>query len=180
MTAPSVTLTTLSVKMTLSVSVQNMKTRLDSQAIVVFALVVPDLEEGTIIVMGGLGPGSQLDNVEVVSLDGSLKCGFQADLPFPNEELVAVVNSEGQPMACGGQLATDRTSCLVYDAGAGVWREGPNMLNPRSFGPDLVRLSDGRYWITGDSTAPGWEQTNQTNNFTNITGSMCTLACYKL
>ncbi len=154
MTAPSVTLSTLSVKMILSVSVLN-KTTVRSQVMVVFAIVVPDLDEGTVIVMGGLGPGSQLDNVEVVSLDGSLDCGFQADLPFPNEELVAVVDSEGQPMACGGQLATDKTSCLVYDASAGIWRDGPNMLNPRSFGPDSVRLSDGRYWITGDSTAPG-------------------------
>ncbi len=154
MTAPLVTLTALSVKMTLSVSVLN-KTTVRSQVIVVLAIAVPDLDEGTIIVIGGLGPGSQLDNVEVVSLDGSLDCGFQADLSFPNEELVAVVNSEGRPVACGGQLAADKTSCLVYDAGAGVWRDGPNMLNPRSFGPDSVRLSDGRYWITGDSTAPG-------------------------
>ncbi len=140
--------------MMLSVSVLN-KTKKSSQVIVVFAIVVPDLEEGTIIVMGGLGPGRQLDNVEVVSLDGSLDCGFQPDLPFPNEELVAVVNSEGRPMACGGQLAADKTSCLVYDVDAGIWRDGPNMLNPRSFGPDSVRLSDGRYWITGDSNAPG-------------------------
>ena len=55
MTSPSVALTTLSVKMTLSVSVLN-KTTVRSQVIVVLAIVVPDLEEGTIIVMGGLGP----------------------------------------------------------------------------------------------------------------------------
>ena len=110
-----------------------------------------DVEQSNIFVMGGYSAGIT-GAVEVISLDDSLDCGPQTPLPFVSEEMLAVVDSEGRPLACGGTGQTS-TDCVVYDEG--TWVSGPSMNFARNFGPDSVLLSDGRWFVTGDDNSPG-------------------------
>ncbi len=93
--------------------------------------------------------------MEVLSLGDSLECQDIADLPSPTQELIAVVDSQGRPLACGGRK-TYPEECLAYDIDTNLWTAAPSMSFPRNFGTDAIRLSDGRYWISGDDSAPGY------------------------
>ncbi len=51
-------------------------------------------------------------------------------------------------------MISDPTACLTYNSGS--WSEdGPVMNFPRVAGADAILLSDGRYFVTGNSAAPG-------------------------
>ncbi len=116
---------------------------------------VADIDEDIIIVFGGCG-GSRLDDVEVISLGDILACSHIADLPIPNHDIIAVIDSQGRPLACGGRHSYPYDECLVYKADVNLWFSGPTMNFPRSYGPNSIRLSDGRYWISGDAFSPGY------------------------
>ncbi len=108
-------------------------------------------EGANIIIIGGQTIGT-ISDVEVVSLDDSVDCLTQTPLPSTNQEMIAVVDSQGRPLACGGLYQPDG-SCLVYDQGE--WVDGPTMNYPRDAGPDSVLLSDGRWFISGNVDGPG-------------------------
>ncbi len=101
--------------------------------------------------MGGFY-SEEVDDVSLLSLDESLDCPSQTRLPFEGEEMIAVVDSQGRPLACGG-TGQAPNACVAYDSGQ--WVAGPSMIYPRDFGPDSIRLSDGRWWISGDNDEPG-------------------------
>ncbi len=119
-----------------------------------FDFLVADIDEDTIIIIGGCS-GSRLDDVEVISLGDILACSHIADLPIPNHDIIAVIDSHGRPLACGGRHS-DPDECLVYKADINLWTHGPTMKFSRSYGPNSIRLSDGRYWISGDKYSPGY------------------------
>ncbi len=100
----------------------------------------------SIFIAGGYSSGSTLDLVEAVDLGGDQDCDDLTTLPYVNEEVISVTDSLGRSMVCGGQSSFNDD---------GAWVEGPSMIYPRSFGPDSVRLSDGRYFVSGKGGDPG-------------------------
>ncbi len=94
--------------------------------------------------------------MEVISLGDILACSHIADLPNPNHDIIAVIDSQGRPLACGGRHSYYPYECLVYKADINLWTPGPTMNFPRSYGPNSIHLSDGRYWISGDASPPGY------------------------
>ena len=92
-----------------------------------------------------------LDSVEILQLDSSpSSCQRRQPkhLPISGSSLLGLTNRGGHPMVCGGGLDETNRRCLVYQAETDQWLEGPSLVYPRKDAA-IVRLSDGRYWITG-------------------------------
>ena len=149
MAAPSVASTTPAVTMKM-VGIFYFDVFKDKQ-IFVFRVAESNFEEGNILIMGGFY-AKEVDDVSLLSLNESLDCPSQTRLPFEGEEMIAVVDSQGRPLACGG-TGQASNACVVYEDGQ--WVAGPSMIYPRDFGPDSIRLSDGRWWISGNNDEPG-------------------------
>ncbi len=149
MAAPSVASTTPAVTMKM-VGIFYFDVFKDKQ-IFVFRVAESNFEEGNILIMGGFY-AEEVDDVSLLSLDKSLDCPSQTRLPFEGEEMIAVVDSQGRPLACGG-TGQAPNACVAYEDGQ--WVAGPSMIYPRDFGPDSLRLSDGRWWISGNNDEPG-------------------------
>ena len=98
--------------------------------------------------------GTFLDSAESVDLGGDGACtGPQTPLPFEfgTDQNMGLVDSDGNVLSCGGQLAPDRGGCVVYNKETDAWEDGPNMRYERGAGAKSVRLTDGRYFIIGNT-----------------------------
>ncbi len=116
--------------------------------------------------------------MEVLDLQDSSSSCPQLSLPAHNEELITVVDNQGRPLACGGQVGnmvyqfsfdvcfsfggkevSNSRACLTYNTDTGAWEdEGVRMNYGREGGSDAIRLSDGRFFITGDRNNGGYWQ----------------------
>ena len=66
--------------------------------------------------------GTFLDSAESVDLGGDGACtGPQTPLPFEfgTDQNMGLVDSDGNVLSCGGQLAPDRGGCVVYNKETG-------------------------------------------------------------
>ncbi len=88
-------------------------------------------------------------SVETVDLRTDPACTLpQTNLPDENYFNFGIVDRDGNPMSCGGQVA-DPSSCLLFSKELDQWVEGPRMNYARNDGGTSVRLSDGRYFVIG-------------------------------
>ena len=71
-------------------------------------------------------------------------------MPEEADFMVGVTDSQGNPMACGGNNILDPSTCYRYSFEDESWSDGPSLLEGRAFASS-ARLSDGSYWVTGGS-----------------------------
>ncbi len=70
-------------------------------------------------------------------------------MPVEANFMLGMTDSSGRPVVCSGNRNPDPRACYVYDRDDNTWLdEGPTLTEDRDRGA-VVRLPDGRYWITG-------------------------------
>lgn len=98
--------------------------------------------------------GTFLDTAESVELGGDGACtGPQTPLPFGVDQNVGLVTTDGNILSCGGSTCfPDACPCVVYNRETDAWDDYfTNMRYARSGGSSSVRLTDGRYFIIGET-----------------------------
>ena len=106
------------------------------------------------MVIGGYqDEGSYTADVEVLKIStpyvGNSDCDKPVDYVDEVTSPVGITDSQGQPLVCGGDFATDGQACFSYPAEEDAWIPAEvSTVNPRYFS-GVAKLSDGRYWITG-------------------------------
>ncbi len=93
-----------------------------------------------------------MDTAETVELGGDGTCtGPITPLPYGTDQNIGLVDSDGNIVSCGGQLTPDQGHCYIYNQETAVWEDGPNMRYARGAGAKSVKLTDGRYFIIGET-----------------------------
>ena len=95
-----------------------------------------------IMMVGGYN-GDFLEDVEIVSTNGTSTCRKPADYPFENDGMVGTF-LHGMALVCGGFTS----DCFAYDFDTNVWLATTNTLSTRQFA-SAVMLNDSLWWITG-------------------------------
>ncbi len=96
--------------------------------------------------------GVFLDTAESVELGGDGACTLPLPpLPYGTDQNIGVVDSQGRALSCGGQINPDAGHCYVYNKETDAWEDGPNMRYARSAGAKSVKLTDGRYFVIGET-----------------------------
>ena len=102
-----------------------------------------------IMVVGGDIGVSYLDDVEIVSLNGTTNCMKPSDYPTESRGMVATFVN-GMALVCGGFPYT--SDCFTYDFDNGNWTRKVSMESER-YGASAVMLNDSHWWVTG-----GWNR----------------------
>ena len=120
-----------------------------------------------VMFLGGNNPtNGDLEDVEIVSLNGSTTCMKPTNYPTQSRGMVGTIVNE-MALVCGGWPHT--SECFSYDFDVGVWQPQGSMAERRAY-PAAVMLNDSHWWITGGNDGSTYFDTTelynvQTNSF---------------
>ena len=103
------------------------------------------VEYNNIFLVGGYCDGHFLDDIEVVSINGSSSCMKPAEYPTKTSGSVGTMVN-GNALVCGGYPYT--SACYEYDFDSGLWLPHITMHEAKAYASGVM-LNDTHWWITG-------------------------------
>ena len=113
-----------------------------------------------VMIVGGDNYNEYLDDIEIVSLNGTSSCMKPADYPLKKRGMVGTFGN-GRTFVCGGSYPPI-SDCFSYDFDAGVWLPQTSMGEERGDAA-AVMLNDSHWWITGGHNASRLQSTELYN-----------------
>ena len=117
-----------------------------------------------VMIVGGKADIANINDVEMISKNGTSNCLKPSDYPTNMRGMVATLVN-GNAFVCGGYAFLNdgwASNCNSYDFNTGIWTPNGSMVKERGFA-SAAMLNDSHWWVTGGAYGNRWKTTELYN-----------------